>query len=134
MLHDYLRYAEDGSWATGAPNGREPDSDFEVAVARALRAHGFEVHPQVGIAGYWIDLGVVHPRYPGTYVIGVECDGASYHSARSARDRDRLRQRVLEGYGWRIHRIWSTDWFRDPDKQIESVVAKIRQSADLVSV
>ncbi|BDG05751.1 hypothetical protein AMOR_47470 [Anaeromyxobacter oryzae] len=126
VLHDYLRYAEDGTWATGAPSGREPDSDFEVAVARALRAHGFEVHPQVGIAGYWIDLGIVHPDRPGMYVLGVECDGASYHSARSARDRDRLRQRVLEGYGWTIHRVWSTDWFRDAGKQVEAVVSKIR--------
>jgi very-short-patch-repair endonuclease len=102
-------------------------------VARALQAHGFEVHPQVGIAGYWIDLGVVHPQRPGTYVLGVECDGASYHSARSARDRDRLRQRVLEGYGWNIHRIWSTDWFRDPAKQVEAVVAKIRRSVEVAS-
>jgi very-short-patch-repair endonuclease len=133
VLHDYLRYAEDGTWATGAPDGREPDSDFEIAVARALRAEGFEVHPQVGIAGYWIDLGIVHPQCPGTYVLGVECDGATYHCARSARDRDRLRQRVLEGYGWKIHRIWSTDWFRDPAKQVESVVAKIRRSVELAS-
>jgi very-short-patch-repair endonuclease len=133
VLHDYLRYAEDGTWATGAPDGREPDSDFEIAVARALRAHGFEVHPQVGIAGYWIDVGIVHPHRPGTYILGVECDGASYHCARSARDRDRLRQRVLEGYGWTIHRIWSTDWFRDPAKQVESVVAKIRRTVELAS-
>lgn len=129
VLHDYLRYAEDGTWATGAPSGREPDSDFELAVARALRARGFEVHPQVGVQGFWIDLGIVHPTKPGTYVLGVECDGASYHSARSARDRDRLRQRALEGYGWNIHRVWSTDWFRDPGKQVEAVVNRIAQAS-----
>jgi very-short-patch-repair endonuclease len=129
VLHDYLRYAEDGAWATGAPTGREPDSDFEIAVARALRVRGFEVHPQVGVAGFWIDLGIVHPKKPGSYVLGVECDGASYHSGRSARDRDRLRQRALEGYGWNIHRIWSTDWFRDPAKQVEAVLARLESCA-----
>lgn len=127
VLRDYLRYAEEGAWATGAPTGREPDSDFEIAVVRALRARGLEVHPQVGVAGFWIDLGIVHPNKPGTYVLGVECDGASYHSAHSARDRDRLRQRALEGYGWNIHRVWSTDWFRDPAKQVDAIVARLER-------
>jgi very-short-patch-repair endonuclease len=132
VLHDYLRYAAGGTWATGAPNGRDPDSDFEIAVARSLRAQGLEVHFQVGVAGYWIDLGVVHPKCPGAYIVGIECDGANYHSAKSARDRDRLRQQVLEGYGWKIHRIWSTDWFRDSRRQVDAVVEKVQRLADEV--
>ena len=92
VLHDYLRYAQDGTWAVGRPTEREADSDFEVAVANALRMQGYEVHLQVGVAGYRIDLAVVHPRRSGMYVLGIECDGAQYHAAKSARDRDRLRQ------------------------------------------
>jgi very-short-patch-repair endonuclease len=80
---------------------------------------GFEAVPQVGVAGYFVDIGVRHPDWAHGFVLGVECDGASYHSAKSARDRDRLRQEVLEGLGWRFHRIWSTDWFNNPQREAE---------------
>jgi restriction endonuclease-like protein/uncharacterized protein DUF3320 len=92
------------------------------------------VEPQVGTAGYFIDIGVKDPEYPGRYVLAIECDGASYHSSRSARDRDRLRQAVLETLGWRFHRIWSTDWFRHPGTETERAVAAIeaaRQAAEM---
>jgi hypothetical protein len=75
--------------------------------------------PQVGVAGYFIDIGIRHPGWPHGYLLGVECDGATYHSAKSARDRDRLRQQVLEDLGWKLHRIWSTDWFNDPRKEAD---------------
>lgn len=87
------------------------DSPFEEEVARVLRSHGFSVQTQVGVAGYRIDLGVRDPDRPGRYAIGIECDGATYHSSRTARDRDRLRQQLLEGLGWQISRVWSTAWF-----------------------
>ncbi len=128
VLRDYLRYAMgEVWWAAGTETGREPDSDFEVAVAAALGARGYEVRPQVGVAGYFIDMAIVHPDLPGRFVLGLECDGATYHSAKTARDRDRLRQRQLESLGWRIHRIWSTDWFRDPVGQINRVVARVEE-------
>jgi hypothetical protein len=73
-------------------------------------------------------LAVVDPEKPGRYLLGVECDGATYHSARSARDRDRLRQEVLEGLGWRIHRIWSTDWFRNPENELKRLVKAIEEA------
>ncbi len=87
------------------------------------RSAATQVHAQVGIAGFFIDLALADPDRPGRYVLGVECDGASYHSSRSARDRDRLRQAVLEDHGWIIHRIWSTDWFQRPQEQLDKVVA-----------
>ncbi len=104
-------------------SGRDFDSPFEVQVANALQERGMQVHAQVGIAGFFIDLAFADPDRPGRYVLGVECDGASYHSSRSARDRDRLRQSVLEDHGWIIHRIWSTDWFQRPQEQLDKVVA-----------
>ena len=82
----------------------------------------------MGSVGFFIDLAVVDPEHPGRYLLGIECDGATYHSARSARDRDRLRQEVLEGLGWRIHRIWSTDWFRNPDGELRRAVASIEEA------
>ena len=100
------------------PTGREPDSPFEVAVLRALGDKGWTVHPQVGCTGFRLDMGIVDPRAPGRYLLGVECDGRTYHSGATARDRDRLRQLVLEGLGWKLHRIWSTDWWTDQDREI----------------
>ena len=107
------------------PIPKPPDSPFEKEVADALREHGFQVDHQIGSAGYFIDLGVKDPERPGRYLLGIECDGATYHSAQSARDRDRLRQQVLEGLGWRIHRIWSTDWFRAPDHELRKAAEAI---------
>lgn len=90
-------------------------TDFESA----------HLEPQVGIAGFFIDLAILHPKNPGKYVLGIECDGAQYHSSLCARDRDRLRQSLLEDRGWTIHRIWSTDWFRDSARETDFVVKAI---------
>ncbi|MDE1925795.1 MAG: DUF3320 domain-containing protein [Burkholderiales bacterium] len=123
-LKNYLQFALKGPRALveqSSPTGLEPDSPFEVAVIRMLRDRGWTVHPQVGCSGYRIDIGVVDPRAPGRYLVGIECDGASYHSGATARDRDRLRQHVLEGLGWRIHRIWSTDWWINAEGEIEEL-------------
>jgi very-short-patch-repair endonuclease len=104
-LRDYLEFAETGVLRAARLSRRAPDSDFEVTVAEAVGRRGFRVEPQVGVAGYFIDLAVRHPEHDGIFVLGVECDGATYHSSYSARDRDRLREQVLNKMGWRIHRI-----------------------------
>ena len=120
----YLQFALKGPRALveqSSPTGLEPDSPFEVAVIRMLRDRGWTVHPQVGCSGYRIDIGIVDPRAPGRYLVGIECDGASYHSGATARDRDRLRQHVLEGLGWRIHHIWSTDWWLNAEGEMEAL-------------
>ncbi|HXB68372.1 MAG TPA: DUF3320 domain-containing protein [Candidatus Acidoferrales bacterium] len=124
-LKTFLHYAQSGQMDVPLRTGRLPDSEFEEQVLRQLSALGHEVHTQVGSAGFFLDLAVVDPVNPGRYLLGIECDGARYHSARSARDRDRLRQAVLEGLGWRIHRIWSTDWFHNPDQELRKVVQAI---------
>lgn len=122
----YLKFAEHGEMQTAAPTGRGPDSPFEAAVANALQRQGYYVVHQVGAAGFYIDLAIVDEKRPGRYVLGIECDGATYHSARAARDRDRLRQQVLEdNLNWQIHRIWSTDWFRNPDRELRRTVEAI---------
>jgi very-short-patch-repair endonuclease len=125
VLKRYLAYAADGRLDAGQETGRDPGSDFEVFVRDRLRCAGYEAVAQVGVSGYFIDLAINHPDVPGTFLLGVECDGASYHSTKSARDRDILRQKVLESLGWIIYRIWSTDWFRDPMGQTKKLVAFI---------
>jgi very-short-patch-repair endonuclease len=95
------------------------DSPFEEAVAERLRDKGWEVVPQVGVSRFRIDLGIVHPDRPGDFLVGVECDGATYHRSATARDRDKVRAAVLEGLGWNLLRVWSTDWFVDQTRETE---------------
>ena len=130
----FLKFAQTGKLDYGKMTEREPDSVFEEQVASALRAKGFDVKTQIGIAGFFIDAAIVDPTRPGRFLLGIECDGANYHSSHSARDRDRLRQSVLEEHGWIIHRIWSTDWFRRPKEQLERVLSAIESAQQLLAL
>ena len=122
LLREYLDYAENGDIAMERVVTVNPfeqfDSDFELEVCDFLRAKGFSVDTQVGCSGFRIDLGLKLPN-SSDYVLAIECDGATYHSSKNARDRDRLRQEILERMGWRFYRIWSTDWFRN--KSVEQL-------------
>lgn len=124
-LKEYLEAARAGKLVCGASTGRDADSPFEVAVIQALRARGWECEAQVGVSGYFIDIGVRESASHRRFLAGIECDGAAYHSALWARDRDRLRQEVLESLGWSILRIWSTDWFRDPEMELERLIQRL---------
>ncbi len=125
LLRRWLEYSATGILEAGRETRREPDSAFEEFVIDRIEAMGCQAVPQVGVAGYFVDIGVRHPKWPHGYILGVECDGAAWHSSRSARDRDRLRQEVLEGLGWTFHRIWSTDWFNDPAREAERLLRRI---------
>ncbi len=124
-LREYLDYAENGEIALERAISVNPfeqfDSEFELEVCEFLREKGFEVDTQVGCSSFKIDLGL---KRPGTsdYVLAIECDGATYHSSKNARDRDRLRQQILEGMGWKFYRIWSTDWFRNKSVEKERLI------------
>ncbi|MCP4353875.1 MAG: DUF4011 domain-containing protein [Desulfobacterales bacterium] len=127
-LRDFLSFCETGILhKTERQTGRAPDSDFEIAVMDALHKRGFKCVPQVGVAGFFIDVAIVDPGNPGRYLMGIECDGATYHSAKSARDRDRLRQMILERLGWRVRRIWSTDWFKNPHAEIQPIIRELNE-------
>lgn len=129
VLKGYIQFARDGSAVLPVMGDRECDSEFESWVIESLRAAGFESVPQLGFAGYRIDIAVRHPLHPGTFLCGIECDGATYHSARSIRERDRLRQEILERLGWRIYRIWSTDWFRNPALEMTKLLDFLQKLA-----
>lgn len=123
-LKHFLEYAERGPSVLGAAvhgSMGDFDSPFESAVATALRGKGWIVQPQVGVSAYRIDLGIVHPDSPGRYLAGIECDGAMYHSSAFARERDKIRQTVLEGLGWKILRVWSTDWWTYRAKALDDL-------------
>lgn len=129
-LKHFLEYAERGASALGAAvHGSLGDfeSPFEIAVARALQEKGWQIHPQIGVSAYRIDLGLVHPDKPGLYLAGVECDGAMYHSSAYARERDKIRQAVLKGLGWTLFRVWSTDWWTNRAKALDELDASLRR-------
>ena len=115
----YLEYAETGKLPNSGEGFKgEPDSDFEESVAGCLHDLGYRFHYQVGVQGFFIDIGVIDPEQPDKYLCGIECDGATYHLHPIARDRDRIRQEILEDRGWKIFRIWSTDWHRNRTSEI----------------
>ena len=124
-LKQYLIFARSGVLETADDGKEQPTNDFERCVGEVLKEKGFEVVPQVGVAGFFIDLAVKHPTKVGSYLLGIECDGASYHSGRSARDRDRLREEILVNLGWKIHRIWSTDWFKSRTAETERLLKHV---------
>jgi very-short-patch-repair endonuclease len=126
VLKEYLQFARDGIATIPTTRG-ECESEFEQWVLQVLQAHGYQGEPQVGVCGYRIDIAVRHPARPGVFLCGIECDGATYHSARSVRERDRLRQEILEKYGWKLYRIWSTDWFRNPNLQTKQLLRYLQQ-------
>ena len=127
-LKTFLKYAQTGITDVPHATTDEEDSPFEGEVASALRRAGHEIAGQVGSGGFRIDLAVIDPEKRGNYLLGIECDGATYHRSRSSRDRDRLRQQVLENLGWKIHRIWSTDWFNHPERELRRTLGAIAQA------
>lgn len=131
ILQKYLHYSLNPSknLITGNSTGT-PDSDFEVFVADKIRSCGYDLDYQIGVKGFKIDIGIKDPRDKNEYIAGIECDGATYHSSPEARDRDIIRQEILEHYGWKIYRIWSTSWFQDPDSEIEKLINWLKEIHD----
>jgi len=137
LLKAYLEYAATGGMRLPEAEraGDVPLNAFESDVRDALEARGVRTRPQFGASRYRIDLVAMHPSRPGRPVLAIECDGASYHSSATARDRDRLRQTHLQRLGWRVLRIWSTDWFYGREQEIERVLGAFEEAvrrADVV--
>ena len=122
LLREYLDYAENGNIALErtikVSQFDSFESEFEMEVCDFLRKYGYSIDTQVGVSSFRIDLALKSPN-SSNYLLAIECDGATYHSSKTARDRDRLRQNILENMGWKFYRIWSTDWFRN--KQVEKI-------------
>ena len=135
MLHSYIEFAQQGIVALDKELryiryncNLDFDSPFEEAVYDFLQSKGYDVVTQVGCSGFRIDMAVKDPINTGKFAIGIECDGATYHSSRTARERDRLRQTILEDMGWAIYRIWSTDWIKDQTTEEEKLINAIEKA------
>ena len=129
FLKNYLQYAgSGGKLLSRGELTNEPMNDFEADVYEALSAKGIQLIPQVGCSNFKIDLAALHPKEQGRFVLAIECDGATYHSSYTARDRDRLRQQQLENLGWKFHRIWSTDWFMRREEELERAVLAFKKA------
>jgi very-short-patch-repair endonuclease len=130
-LKNYIQYAETGYLSEVKEAAKvlaEETNDFEDSVRRELELRGFKVDAQVGVGSFKIDLAVRDPNNSTGYALGIECDGASYHSSRSARDRDILRQEILQGMGWKLHRIWSTEWFKNRESSIGVLIENVNRA------
>lgn len=128
-LKSFIEYAETGILPKEYYSvSGDFDSPFEESVYHFLRDNGYEVKKQVGCARYKIDLAVLDPLSPNRYIIGIECDGATYHSSKVARERDRLRQQVLESLGWKLHRVWSTDWYLNEGRTKNHLIDAIKKA------
>jgi very-short-patch-repair endonuclease len=136
LLRNYLEVARDGVKAVFKDDkisaDAEFESPFEESVFKILTERGVHLVPQVGVSKYRIDFAVFEPDQPGRYILGIECDGTMYHSALTARDRDRLRQQILEGLGWKIHRIWSREWIQNREGEIKKVLDAIESSKQMI--
>jgi very-short-patch-repair endonuclease len=123
LMYRFLRFAASGGADFGDTGPMHvPCNPFEADIQMNLERRGLQVVPQWGVGGYRLDFAVRDPRQPGRFLLAVEADGASYHSGLVVRERDRLRQRQLEARGWRFVRIWSSDYFFDPNAEIDRVV------------
>ncbi len=128
ILKSYLVYSERREIELPEITNGLTDSFFEDHVSEVLVKNGFDITNQVGSAGFKIDIGVKHPSDKGRYVLAVECDGATYHSSKIARDRDKARQIILESLGWKFYRIWSTDWFLNPERESAKLIEAVKNS------
>ncbi len=135
-LKSFLKYSETKRLESTYQSGEDTETAFEDSLFQFLKAHKYDVHKQVGCAGFRIDLAVLDPSDNGRYLLGIECDGESYHSSPVSRDRDRLRQQILEGLGWHIYRVWSTDWYRnraESEKRLLKAVENAKNLKPIVS-
>ncbi|WP_423917871.1 AAA domain-containing protein [Candidatus Poriferisodalis sp.] len=128
LLRQYLQYAATEARVLGTSAHDVPLNPFELSVKEGLERRGIPITPQYGVSGYRIDFACAHPDKPGQMVLAIEADGATYHSTPTARDADRLRQQVLEGKGWRVHRIWSTAWFNNREAELDKAEAAWREA------
>lgn len=124
---EFLKYLETKQILDIKIENKNFDSPFEESVYKLLKSYEYEVTPQLGVAGYYIDLAV---KYKNTddYILAIECDGATYHSSQYARDRDKLKDEVLKKLGWNIYRIWSVDWYKNRDKEIKQLLNAINKA------
>ncbi|WNY26698.1 DUF3320 domain-containing protein [Methanolapillus ohkumae] len=130
ILKAFLAYAETRTIFSRMPEYQSDEATFDESVYTFLQEKGYVLHQKVGCAGYKIDMAVVNEKAEGHYLIGIECDGPQYFNSHVARDRDRLRREVLTGLGWNLYRVWSTDWYMNPQKSRKNLLDAIEKAKE----
>jgi very-short-patch-repair endonuclease len=131
LVRQFVQYMEQGGRTLGDVILDRPQlNPFEIDVRDTLAARGLHLVPQYGVSGYRIDFAIEHPRQRGRMILAIECDGASYHSSQSARERDRLRQEHLQRLGWTFHRIWSSEWFANREAAVAKVMTAYERALE----
>lgn len=128
VLKTYLYYAEHGKFPSNVLEEQKFDSEFEKSVYNFLIKKGYKVEKRVGCSGYRVDLAVLDPNNDDEYILAIECDGTEYNDDASARERDRIRQNMLEGLGWNYHRIWSTEWYHNRQNAKQNLINAINDA------
>lgn len=121
-LKNFLYFAQHGKFSVNQDIPVPTERPFEQMVENRLTEAGYTVRNKLGSEGFYLDLAVVDPEHPGRYLIGIDCDGDSYGKSKSARDRDRLRKQVLQGIGWKMFQLWSTEWYRNPEREFQRLL------------
>jgi very-short-patch-repair endonuclease len=126
----FLEYAEKGRVTLGIRKAGADvnESGFEQSLAEEIRKHGYEVHTNIGCSGYRIDIGIVNKEKPTEYILGILCDGKNYHAAKTAKDREIIQHEILRLLGWTVHKVWSTDWWENADRVLNSILEAIQDA------
>ena len=134
-LKSFLEYAEKGRsallYSTAASS--KPTDGFIEEVASELRKAGFDVRTNVGCSGYRVDIGIVNPGNGSDYILGILCDGYGYSASKSARDREIIQTGILEALGWKITRVWSTEWWNDKNEALRRLTTEIQTTISKAS-
>ena len=130
MLRSYMEFAINGDAALASSDWRHAPDDFADSVCRFICGLGYRARQYVGCSGYRLDIAVEHPAAENMFIAGIECDGVSYVSARTARDRDRLRRSVLGSMGWNLYRVWSAQWYHDPETERQKLAAFLEEALE----
>jgi len=133
-LKSFLYFAQHGKFNVDEETAIPVKRPFEDVIGAKLNSLGYTIRKKVGSEGFFIDLAVVDTDHPGRYILGIDCDGDAYASAKSARDRDRLRMQVLEAIGWKMYRIWSLDWFRNPERELKRLIESIEKAKEMTAL
>lgn len=128
MLRSYIEFAMHGSTALQTARNADENDMFMDIVSEFIVSQGYSIKKYVGCSGYKIDIAVMHPEADNCFIAGIECDGYSYNSAKTARDRDHLRKSILESMGWSIYRVWSPEWMARPEIERQRLIAFIEEA------
>ncbi len=129
-LKAFLMYAAGEEMALNENSSMQMQS-AKMGIAKRIRsllkAEGFDSDLNVGHSEYKIDVAVVDPANPETYILGILLDGRSYGASKTTRDREIAQIGILQNLGWNIMRIWTMDWWDNRQKEIKRIVEEVRR-------